>query len=72
MLNSPGSPDVSRLKRLVDRPGTERDKIMNFAARTKNVLFFRGGTESWYPSISRIARIRHFWSCLIARIGFGR
>ena len=72
MLNSPGSPEVSRLARLVDRPRAERHRIMNFAARTKNVRCFRDGTESWCPSILRIASIRHFWPCLIARIGLGR
>ena len=60
------------LARLVDRPRAERHRIMNFAARTKNVRCFRGGTESWCPSILRIASIRHFWPCLIARIGLGR
>src|SRR5215468_6329641 len=47
MLNSPGSCPVSRLERLADRPGAERNKIVNFAASTKMSLASMAGTEGF-------------------------
>jgi hypothetical protein len=49
---SPGSCEVSRLKRLAELQRAERDKILNFATRTKNVLASVSGTNGSNPASS--------------------